>query len=142
MVKDRFAGVPLQTCGLEIFKAEAARLDCTVTAWVDVFVLPAASVMVQVTVVVPKANVAGALLLTTAPGQLSEETGVPRLTPVAMQPTALAAWVLGAGAVMFGACVSLTVTVKVQLAVKLAMSVMVAFTVVRPLLKTVLLRVE
>jgi hypothetical protein len=51
----------------------------TVTVWVAVETLPAASAAVQVTVVTPNANLAGASLVTvTVPGQASITIGVPR----------------------------------------------------------------
>ena len=50
-----------------------------------VAVLPEASVTVQITLVVPTGNVAGALLVTDATEQLSFVVGVPRATEAASQ---------------------------------------------------------
>jgi hypothetical protein len=61
-------------------------LSIIFTFCVQVAVLPEASVAVQITVFVPFGNVAGALLVTLAIEQLSEETGVPKFTPVAEHP--------------------------------------------------------
>ena len=58
-------------------------LSVTVTVWVQVAVLPAPSVTVQVTVVTPIGKLAGASLVTLPTVQLSDVTGVPKLTPVA-----------------------------------------------------------
>src|SRR5919108_709521 len=58
-------------------------LSRTITFWVQVAVLPLASVTVQVTVLVPIGNWLGALLLMVEPGQLSVMVGLPRFTPVA-----------------------------------------------------------
>ena len=55
----------------------------TVTTWLAVAVLPLASVTVQVTVVAPLAKLAGASLLTVAPGQLSAMLGRPSETALA-----------------------------------------------------------
>jgi len=58
-------------------------LSVTITICVQVAVRPFISVTVQITVVLPKGNCAGASLLTEDTPQLSEVTGVPKLTPVA-----------------------------------------------------------
>ena len=61
-------------------------LSVTVTVCVAVAVLLLPSVTVQVTVVFPKGNAVGASLVTLATVQLSAVVGVPKLTPVAVQP--------------------------------------------------------
>jgi hypothetical protein len=66
-------------------------LSETVTVWVQVLVLPAASTTVQVTVVTPIGKVAGALLVTDATVQLSEATGVPRATVAKQEPASVVA---------------------------------------------------
>src|SRR6266536_727752 len=58
-------------------------LSRTITFWVQVAVLPLASVTVQVIVLVPMGNWLGALLVMAKPGQLSVAVGLPRFTPVA-----------------------------------------------------------
>ena len=62
-------------------------LSVTVTVWVQVAVLPQLFVTVQVTVVTPNAKDKGALLETDDTPKLSAVTGVPRSTPVAVQPS-------------------------------------------------------
>ena len=96
--------------------------------------LPLASVTVQVTVVVPKLKVAGALLVTEATEQLSAVTGVPNTTPVAVQAV-LVVVLIAAGAVMVGKVLSIIVTVCVAVAVLPLASVTVQVTVVVPVLK-------
>jgi len=77
----------------------------TVTVWVAVDALPAASVAVQVTVVTPNKNLAGASLVTvTVPGQASMTVGVPR-TGVSSTVT-----VTSGGGEMIGGDRSTTVT--------------------------------
>ena len=80
-------------------------LSVTVTSCVAVALLPLASVTVQVTVVVPRLKVAGALLLTEATEQLSAVTGVPSTTPVAVQAV-LVGVLIATGAVMVGITLS------------------------------------
>jgi hypothetical protein len=75
-----------------------------------VAVFPLLSVTVQVTLVTPIANAPGALFVTEATPQLSAVVGVPRATPVAVQPVLVVA-VTFAGQVMVGFTLSLTVTV-------------------------------
>jgi hypothetical protein len=60
--------------------SEGAPWSTTITVCVAVAVFPLLSVTVQVTVVAPKGNTAGALLVTEATPQLSAVNGVPRLT--------------------------------------------------------------
>src|SRR5204863_1881712 len=107
----------------------------TVTTWLAVAVLPLASVTVQVTVVLPLAKLAGASLLSVAPGQLSLMLGVPRLTPVAVHCPASVWAVTAAGAVMVGLSRSSTVTTWLAVAVLPLASVTVQVTVVAPLAK-------
>ncbi len=103
--------------------------------------LPEVSVAVQVTVVVPTGNVEpeGGLHDVVTPGQLSVATGGGYVTTVlvAMGHLAAAAAKTLAGHVMVGGCVSLTVTVNVQLAELLEESLTVQVTVVVPLGKKV-----
>ena len=87
-----------------------------VTANEQVAVLPAASVAVHVTVVVPTGNGLpdGGTHATVTPGQLSEATGggnVPTAA-VAIGQLAGATAVCGPGQVIVGGCVSTTVTVN------------------------------
>ena len=76
-----------------------------------VAVLPLASLAVQVTVVVPVGKVAGALFVTVASAQLSAVVGVPKLIGLPKQA------VKAGGAVIVGMILSVTVTVKEQVAV-------------------------
>ena len=85
-------------------------ISVTVTICVAVAVFPLLSVTVHVTVVVPNKNVVGALLVTLATAQLSEVTGVPKVTLNATHPL-LAYTETFAGAVIVGLTVSVTVTV-------------------------------
>src|SRR6185312_5258448 len=104
----------------------------SVTVWVAVAVLPWISVTVQVTVVWPTGNDAGASLLTLCTPQLSLVTGVPRSTFMAEQLPLSATGVTSAGAVIVGFWSSLTVTVWVAVAVLPWISVTVQVTVVWP----------
>jgi hypothetical protein len=76
-------------------------------------VFPEASVAVQVTVVVPTGNVEplGGEHAAVAPGQLSVGVGVVYVTGAGELPNML----ILAGQVMLGGCVSVTVTVNMQL---------------------------
>jgi hypothetical protein len=85
-------------------------LSVTVTVWSQVAVFPELSVTVQVTVVVPVGNAAGALFITEATPQLSAVTGVPRLTPVAEQPLFVVV-LTATGQVIVGRILSVIVTV-------------------------------
>ena len=89
------------------------------------------SVTVQITVVLPRGKVAGALLVTEATLQLSEVTGVPKATPVAVQPVLVTVVTL-TGQAITGATLSFTITICVQVAVRPASSVTVQVTVVVP----------
>ena len=106
-------------------------VSVTVTVCVAVVVFPALSVTVQVTVVVPSANVAGALLVTLATVQLSAVVAVPNKTPVATQDPFAEAKTF-AGAVIVGFVLSVTVTTCDAVAVFPAASVTVQTTVVVP----------
>ena len=95
---------------------DASAVHCTATLKAQVAVLPEASVAVQVTVVVPvgKLEPEAGLHDVVTPGQLSEAVGlgysitVPGSFGSAITETF-------SGHVIAGGCVSLTVTVKVQL---------------------------
>ena len=73
------------------------------------FVLPALSVTVHVTVVVPIGKVAGALLVTEATVQLSEVAGAVSTTVAKQEPGFVLAFTAGAQA-MVGFWLSVTVT--------------------------------
>jgi hypothetical protein len=107
-------------------------LSLTVTVCTQVAVFPLLSVTVQVTLVTPIANAPGALFVTEATPQLSAVVGVPRATPVAVQPVFVLA-VTFAGHVMVGFTLSLTVTVCTQVAVLPLLSVTVQVTLVTPI---------
>ena len=89
-------------------------MSFTVTVNEQLDELPAESVAVELTVVVPLGNVEpeGGLDTTTTPAQLSEEPTL-KLTTAEQRPGA-AGTVMLAGQVMAGASVSFTVTVKLQ----------------------------
>lgn len=72
---------------------------------------------VQVTVVVPKGKLTGALLVTFATPQLSEVTGVPNDKPEAEQLPASVLADKGGGQVITGGILSCTVTFCVHVAV-------------------------
>lgn len=95
--------------------------------------LPLPSVTVQVTVVVPNGNAAGALLVTEATEQLSLVVGVPSETPEAVQPV-LVVTETEVGAVMVGFVLSVTVTVAVHVDELPTRSVTVKVTVLDPVL--------
>ncbi len=84
----------------------------------QVAVLPEASVAVQVTVVVPigMAEPDGGTQATVTPGQLSVAVGGGKVTTVAVGAgqAGAATAMMFVGQVIVGGCVSLTVTVKVQ----------------------------
>ena len=112
---------------------DGAVVSCTVTSKLLLPVLPAASVAVQVTVVVPRPKVepeAGAHVTGTLPSTRSVALAVKVTTapdgPVASIP------VMFAGTVTAGAVVSWTVTVKLLLPVLRAASVAEQMTVVVP----------
>ena len=96
-------------------------------------VLPLLSVTVQVTVLVPTGNRAGALLVIVTEPQLSVAVTVPKVTPVAKQDPALALVVTSAGQdVINGTWVSRTITRCWQVVVLPLLSVTVQVTVFVP----------
>src|ERR1041385_2715771 len=90
------------------------------------------SMTVQVTIVLPTGNCAGASLLTESTPQLSEVVGEPRSTPVAKQLPASALTVTAAGQVIDGTSSSVTVTVCWQVAELPCTSVTVQVTMEAP----------
>jgi hypothetical protein len=88
-------------------------MSVTVTICVQLAVLPAASVAVQVTVVVPSGNKAGASFDTrTEPAQLSEAVAGER-TGAAVHKPEPAETVTSEGQVMLGGCASALDTLKI-----------------------------
>jgi len=87
----------------------------TVTVNVQLAVLPAASVAVAVTVVVPTGKVLpdAGTVVTVTPGQLSLADGSANVTTAPQVPGVLLTEIF-AGQVMLGGCTSFTVTVKLQ----------------------------
>src|SRR5437899_45524 len=122
-----------------MFAGQAVRLGAwlslTVTAKVQALVRALVSVAVQVTVVTPliKSVPLAGLHTKVTPGQLSLAVGAKVTLAVHLPSSVLTATL--AGQVICGSSVSLTVTVKVQLAVLLAASVALQVTVVVPLSK-------
>jgi hypothetical protein len=112
-----------------------AWLSTTVTVWVAVAVLPAASVAVHVTVVVPNWKIAGALFEIVAP-TLSVAEAFPNATLDAVARLRSVGTIIFDGAVIDGGWLSTTVTVCVAVAVLPAASVAVHITVVVPNGKT------
>lgn len=92
---------------------EGRTLSVTVTVCVQVAVFPLASVAVQIASVLPIGKAEGALFVTDTPAQLSLATGVPKSTPVAVQPLLVVACTF-AGQAIVGVVVSVTVTVCAQ----------------------------
>ena len=109
-------------------------MSVTVTSWVQVAVSPELSVTVQVTVVAPIGNVAGALLVTEATPQLSAVTGVPSKTPLAVQSPASVFTFTAAGHEIVGFSLSVTITLNTQSVVPQLFAA-VTVTVVVPTLK-------
>src|SRR5688500_9261027 len=114
-----------------VITTAGAVTSATVTSWVAVEVFPDPSVTVQVTVVLPSGNTAGASLVTEATEQLSAVTGVPRLTPDAEQVLS-AETVTAFGAVIVGFSSSTTVIVVLQVLLAPFESVTVNITFVVP----------
>src|SRR6266478_3330727 len=112
---------------------EGGWLSVTITSCGQVAVLPWESVAVQVTVLVPTGNIAGALLvmLATAP-QLSETVGVLSVTLVAPHRPGEATTVTSAGQVIEGGWLSVTITSCGQVAVLPCESAAVQITVFVP----------
>src|SRR5437016_1872199 len=108
-------------------------LSRTITFWVQVEVLPLASVTVQMTVLLPMGNWLGALLVRAKPGQLSVTVGLPRFTPVAKHWFASVLVITSSGQTMVGFWLSRTITFWVQAAVLPLASVTVQVTVLVPI---------
>src|ERR1043166_6406121 len=104
----------------------------TLTLCTQVAVFPLLSDAVQVTRLVPTRNCAGASFVTVTAPQLSLVVGLPNATPVAVQLPVSTLTVTSAGHVMVGSCVSLTVTVKVQVLMLPLLSVAMLVTIVTP----------
>ncbi len=102
------ASVGISISGIQ--KMVGFTLSFTVTVWSQVVILPAPSATVQVTVVLPKGNTAGALFVTEAMSQLSLVTGVPKETFIAEQPL-LVVVITFAGQVTTGGTVSKSICV-------------------------------
>src|SRR6266478_1323082 len=83
----------------------------------QVAVLPWESVAVQITVLVPTGNIAGALLVTVTTPQLSDTVGVLSVTLVAPHRPGEATTVTSAGQVIEGGWLSVTITSCGQVAV-------------------------
>src|SRR5260370_30352752 len=79
---------------------EGGWLSVTITSCGQVAVLPCESVAVQITVLVPTGNIAGALLVRVTAPQLSETVGVLKVTLVAPHRPAEATTSTNAGQVM------------------------------------------
>jgi len=93
---------------------KGAVVSTMVTTWVAVELLPEASVAVQVTVVVPSGNRAGASLVTAGlASHRSATCGVPRFTGV--PASVVCSVVMPGGAVMLGGVVSTTVMTSVAM---------------------------
>jgi len=107
----------------------------TDTVKLQLAVLPLASVAVQVTVVVPTAKQVpdGGEQATVTPGQLSLAVGVVNVTVLQAESSVLVLTTMLAGqAPICGGCVSLTVAVKLQVAVCPSPDLAVTCTVVVP----------
>src|SRR6266436_4843686 len=96
---------------------EGGWLSVTITSCGQVAVLPCESVAVQITVLVPTGNIAGALLVTVTAPQLSETVGVLSVTLVAPHSPGEATTVTRAGQVIEGGWLSVTITSCGQVAV-------------------------
>src|SRR5437763_8013455 len=108
-------------------------LSRTIAVWVPVAVLPAPSVTVQVTVLVPMGNWLGALLVRAKPGQLSVTVGLPRFTPLAKHWFGSVLMVRSSGQAIVGFWWSRTITFWVQVAMLPLASVTVQMTVLVPM---------
>ena len=116
MVNDKSTVAPLQILLPDRLTAVAANVVVTVTIWVDVLVLPAASVAVHTTVVAPRGNLIlvvdalplegiapAALHVTVGVEQLSPTpVGVPKLEMMAEQAVVLTVVEMAVGAVIVG----------------------------------------
>jgi hypothetical protein len=107
-------------------------MSLTVTICSQVALLPEPSVTVQVTVVLPKEKVAGALFEMFDTVQLSVVIGVPKNTPLAVQVPASELTVTAVGQLIVGSSRSFTVTICSQVALLPEPSVTVQVTVVLP----------
>jgi hypothetical protein len=116
----------------QVMTGNSVSVTATMNEQVDIF--PAASVAVEVTVVVPggKRLPDAGLLTTVTPGQLSVAVGEANIT-VASHSPALFETVIFGGQIMTGNSVSFTVTVNEQVDIFPAASVAVELTVVVPL---------
>jgi hypothetical protein len=114
-------------------------VSLTVTVKLHEALLPAASLVLQVTVEVPLGKVeplAGAQVTLTGPSHKSLAVGAVKLTTALHTPKSVPCVILAGQGVRVGAWLSLTVTVKLQAAVWLLVSVAVQLTVVVPLAKS------
>src|SRR5262249_39552376 len=109
-VRKRFCTFPAPAPLVPLPSAKPSGGAVTVTACVAEFVLPWLSVTVQVTVVWPTGNAAGASLVTEATPQLSPVVGVPSTTPLAVHRPASVLTETGGGATIVGFWLSSTVT--------------------------------
>src|SRR5215831_3450095 len=91
---------------------EGGAASCTITCWVQKLVLPARSVAVQMTVLVPSGNCVGALPDTETVPELSLAVGVPKLTAVAKHWPGSVETVTFGGQVNIGGNVSATAKVS------------------------------
>jgi hypothetical protein len=107
-------------------------LSITITACVAEAVLPAPSVTVQITVVVPSGKIAGALFVTDATVQLSDVIGMPKFA-IPAPHDAFALTVNASGAIIVGLMSSNTTTNCKAVAVFPLLSVTVQVTVVVPI---------
>jgi hypothetical protein len=103
----------------------------TTTNCSQVAALPAASVAVHTTTVVPTGYTEGALLVIVGVPQLSVAVAVPSVTLIAVQPEFVVV-LISAGQVMTGGSLSITVTVCAQAEELLEPSTTVHVTVVGP----------
>ncbi len=104
-------GDQIRTVGVAASTMAGAVVSSTVTTWVAVPILPAASLAVHVTVVGPNGNVIGASLASHTTPTASVAVAVPMATGVCV-PVASA--VTFAGATTTGRVVSTTATVNVD----------------------------
>ena len=110
-------------------------MSVTVTVCPQVAVFPFTSVTVHVIVFTPTGIKAGALFTTEAMPQLSSVTGVPRLAPLAPHWPLVAFTDAGSGQAMVGGWLSVTVTLKLQVATAHEFVAVTVTTVVPPLNK-------
>src|SRR5207245_464483 len=89
-------------------------LSTTITRWVQTLKLPEMSVTVQTTELVPTGKLAGASLVTPATVQLSNVSGMSKLTPVAEHWPWSALAMTVPGHEIVGGWLSTTITLWVQ----------------------------